>query len=251
MRAWPDAPVYTSLYDETAVGDLVPKGRVHTSWLARLPGANRYFRYLAPFYPRAFESIDLSAYDTVLSSSSAWAKGVVAAPGAVHVCYLHTVSRFVFAYDEYLGGFGMRAFARPAVERLVRWDSKAAQRPDAYIANSRVVAERVRRYYGRDAQVVHPPVDLDRFSLGAGSGDYFFIASRLLPYKRIDRAILAAKSAGVRLLVAGAGPALGTLRDLARDSTTTLLGFVDDARVNELMGNARAVILPGEGDYGL
>ena len=224
---------------------------MHTSWLAALPGANRYFRYLAPFYPRAFESFDLREYDTVLSSSSAWAKGVVVAPGAAHICYIHTVSRFVFAYDEYLGGFGMRTLARPLVDRLIGWDRKAAQRPDAYIANSHVVAERVRRYYGRDAQVVRPPVDLDRFSLGAGSGEYFLVVSRLLPYKRIDRAIVAAKLAGVKLLVAGAGPAEDALRGLARDSTTTLLGYVDDARVNELMGNARAVILPGEEDYGL
>lgn len=195
--------------------------------------------------------MDVSAYDTILSSSSAWAKGVRAAPGAVHVCYIHTVSRFVFAYDEYLGGFGLRALARPMVDRLIRWDRAAAQLPDAYIANSHVVAERVRRYYGRDADVVHPPVDLDRFSLGAGSGDYLFVASRLLPYKRVDRAIDAARLAGVKLIVAGGGPALESLRERARGSTSTLLGYVDDARVNELMGNARAVILPGEEDYGL
>ena len=224
---------------------------MHVSPLARIPGANRYFRYLAPFYPGAFESMDLSTYDTILSSSSAWAKGVRAAPGAVHVCYIHTVSRFVFAYDEYLGGFGLRALARPMVDRLIRWDRAAAQLPDAYIANSHVVAERVRRYYGRDAEVVHPPVDLDRFSLGAGSGDYLFVASRLLPYKRIDRAIDAARLAGAKLIVAGGGPALEALRERARGSTTTLLGYVDDARVNALMGNARAVILPGEEDYGL
>jgi glycosyltransferase involved in cell wall biosynthesis len=250
-RAYPQAPVYTSLYDPAKTGDLVAPSRVHTSFLARVPGANRYFRYLAPFYPRAFESFDLHAYDTIVSSTTAWAKGVIAHPGAVHVCYINTVSRFAFAYDEYVGKLGARSLARPLVSRLVEWDKRAAQRPTRFVANSRNVAERIRRFYGRDAEVLHCPVDIDRFTPGSGGGDYFFIASRLLPYKRIDLAIEAAQLAGVRLFVAGTGPAEASLRDLARGTTTTMLGYVDDARMNELLGAARAAVLPGEEDFGL
>lgn len=246
-RAYPQAPVYTALYDEHKTGDLVPRSRVHTSYLARVPGANRFFRYLAPLYPHAFEAFDLHAYDTIVSSTTAWAKGVITAPDATHVCYINTVSRFAFAYDRYVG----TPLARPIVSRLVEWDKRAAQRPTRFVANSRNVAERIRRYYGRDAEVLHCPVDIDRFTPGPGGGDYFFIASRLLAYKRIDLAIRAAQLAGVRLIVAGTGPAEASLRDLARGTTTTMLGYVDDARMNELLGNARAAILPGEEDFGL
>jgi glycosyltransferase involved in cell wall biosynthesis len=250
-RAYAQAPVYTALYDEAQTGDLVDPARVRMSYLGRLPGANTYFRYLAPLYPRAFERFDFSGYDTILSSTTAWAKGVIVPPGAVHVCYTHTVSRFAFAYNSYVGDLGPRALAKPFVDRLVAWDKQAAQRPTQLVASSRNAAERIKRYYGRDALVLPCPVDVNRFTVGTGGGDYFFIASRLLPYKRIDRAIEAANLAGVRLLVAGTGPAEGQLRELARGTTTTLLGFVSDQRVNELLGGARAAILPGEEDFGL
>jgi len=243
--------VYTALYDEGAVGDLFPRERVHCSPLARIPGANRRFRYLAPFYPSAFEAFDLTAYDVIVSSTSAWAKGVRFRPDAVHVCFIHTVSRFLFDYDRYVGGFGLATLARPMVNRLVRWDLQAAMRPTHYVANSHTVAERVRESYGRAADVLHSPADIARFTPGEGNGDYFFIASRLLPYKRIDLAIDAAALAGVRLLVAGSGPAEAALRERARGTTTTLLGFVPDAEVNRLIGDARAAILPGEEDLGL
>ena len=221
--------------------------RVRASYLARVPFANRYFRALAPFYPKAFESFDLSAYDTIISSTTAWAKGVIVPPGAVHVCYINTVSRFIFAYDEYV----RTKLARPIVDRLIEWDKVAAQRPTRFVANSRNVADRIARYYGRDADVLHCPVDVDRFSIGTGAGDYYFIASRLLPYKRIDLAIAAAQLAGVKLFVAGTGPAYESLVRLSRGTTTTMLGYVGDARMNELLGAARAAILPGEEDFGL
>lgn len=206
---------------------------------------------LAPFYPRAFESFDFSGFDTIVSSTTAWAKGVRVPPGAVHVCYINTVSRFAFAYDDYVGGLGPRAIARPFVTRLVAWDRAAAGRPTRFVANSRNVAERIRDYYGRDCDVLPCPVDLDRFSIGSGGGDYFVVASRLLPYKRIDLAIQAAALAGVRLFVAGTGPALRMLGERARDTTTTLLGYVPDAQLNALIGDARAAIVPGEEDFGL
>jgi glycosyltransferase involved in cell wall biosynthesis len=251
VRAWPEAPVYTALYDPKELGDLVPPERVRASSLDRLPFARRYFRLLAPFYPRAFERFDLSGFDTIVSSTTAWAKGVIVPKGAVHVCYINTVSRFAFAYDTYVGGFGAGAIARPLVDRLIEWDKVAAQRPTHYVANSHNVAERIRRYYGREAEVLHPPADLDRFTVGPGGGDYFFIASRLLPYKRIDLAIRAAQIAGVKLVVAGTGPAENALREAAKGTTTTMLGYVDDAALNATLGAARAAILPGEEDFGL
>lgn len=245
-QAWPDAPIYTALYDERVAGEAFPAQRVRATYLARIPGANRYFRALAPLYPRAFEAFDLRGFDAIISSTTAWAKGVRVPPESVHVCYINTVSRFAFAREQYVP-----RLARPFVARLVAWDREAAQRPTRFVANSRNVADRIAKYYGRDADVLHCPVDLDRFTIGKGAGDYFIVASRLLPYKRIERAIDAAKIAGVKLLVAGTGPAERSLRERARGTTTTLLGYVPDAQLNELLGNARAAVVPGEEDFGL
>ena len=239
--------MYTALYDERAVGDLIAPDRVRVSALARVPFANRCFRALAPFYPRAFERFDLSGFDVVVSSTTAWAKGVRLAPGAIHVCYINTVSRFAFAYDEYVRS----PLARPLVNRLAAWDRLAATRPTRFVANSTNVANRIREHYGREADVLHCPVDVDRFTPGNGAGDYFIVVSRLLPYKRLELAIAAAALAGIRLFVAGTGPAERSLRRLARGTTTTMLGFVSDAQLNELLGDARAAIVPGEEDFGL
>jgi glycosyltransferase involved in cell wall biosynthesis len=245
-QAWPDAPIYTALYDERVIGDVFSPGRVRSSYLARVPLANRYFRALAPFYPGAFEAFDLRGFDAVVSSTTSWAKGVRVPAGAVHVCYINTVSRFAFATDEYVP-----RLAQPFVARLIEWDRRAAQRPTRFVANSRNVADRIAKYYGRESDVLHCPVDIERFTIGRGAGDYFIVASRLLPYKRIELAIDAAKLAGVRLLIAGTGPAERVLRERARGTTATLLGYVPDAQLNELLGNARAAVVPGEEDFGL
>ena len=247
--AWPDAPVYTALYDP-ALADVVPAQRVRTSFLQRLPLSRRAFRAYAPLYPLAFERLDLRAYDLVISSTTAWAKGVRIRPGAVHVCYINTVSRFVFD-GRYVGGFGAGALAAPVVRRLARWDVAAAQRPTRFVANSRNVAERVRRWYGREADVLPCPVDVDRFTLGAGEGDYYVVVSRLLAYKRVDLAIAGCALAGVPLHVVGDGPDRRRLEALARGTRTTFHGTVDDAARNAIVGAARAAIVPGEEDFGL
>lgn len=246
-RAYPDAPVYTALYDPTKTAGIVEPARIRTSYLARIPGANRYFRYLAALYPRAFEHFDFSGYDTIVSSTTAWAKGVVVPPQAVHVCYIHTVSRFTFDYQRYVRS----RLLLPLVQPLIEWDIRAALLPTQFVAGSSNAAQRVKRYYGREALVLQSPVDVQRFTPGTGAGDYFFIASRLLPYKRIDLAIMAADLARVPLLVAGTGPDEQRLQHLARGTTTTMLGFVSDEQLNGLLGNARAAVLPGEEDYGL
>jgi glycosyltransferase involved in cell wall biosynthesis len=245
------APVYTSLYDARVTGDLVSASRVRTSGLQGLPAAGRYFRYLAPLYPAAFEGFDLSAYDLIVSTTTAWAKGVRFRPDAVHVCYIHTVSRFAFDYERYVGGFRLSALARPMIEGLIAWDLRAAQRPTVFVANSRNVADRVRKYYGREALVQHCPVDIERFAIGDGGGDYYLVVSRLLGYKRVDLAIDACRLANVRLLIVGDGPARAALERRAGGSRTEFLGSLSDVDLCGIMGRARAVILAGEEDYGL
>ena len=248
--AWPEAPVYTALYDARATGDLVAAGRVHTSFVQKLPLHGRFFRAYAPLYPRAFEAFDLSAYDLIVSSTTAWAKGVIA-PGAVHVCYINTVSRFVFDAQRYVGGFGAASLARPLIRSLARWDIEAAARPTRFVANSRNVAERVRRWYGREADVLPCPVDVDGFTPGTGDGGYYVVVSRLLPYKRIDLAIAACAIAGVPLVVVGTGPDERRLKALALGTQTTFTGSISDAARNAVIGASRAAILPGEEDFGL
>jgi len=253
---YPGAPVYTSLFDRRATGDLVDPARVHTSALQAIPGSARYFRLLAPLYPAAFEHFDLERYDLIVSTTTAWAKGVRFRPDAVHVCYIHTVSRFAFAYEQYVGGLTARhgaraALVRPLVNRLIAWDLRAAARPTAFIANSRNVADRVRRYYGRSAFVVPCPVDVDRFEVGDGAGDYALVVSRLLPYKRVDLAIEACRLAGMRLLIVGTGPALRELKAAATGTRTEFLGALSDGELAQVMGSARVVIVPAEEDYGL
>jgi glycosyltransferase involved in cell wall biosynthesis len=250
LTAYPDAPVYTSIYSP-ALADLVPPDRVRTSFLQKFPYKQRLFRAFAPLYPAAFESFDLRAFDTIVSSTTAWAKGVIVPPGAVHVCYINTVSRFVFDERRYVGGFAGGLAARPLVRALAAWDRRAARRPTRFVANSRNVADRVRLYYGREADVLPCPVDVDRFTPGAGDGDYFVVVSRLLAYKAVERAIRACARAGVPLHVAGTGPHEAALRALAAGTNTTFHGYLDDAAVNALVGGARAAILPGEEDFGL
>ncbi|MDE2571087.1 MAG: glycosyltransferase [bacterium] len=251
--AWPQAPIYTSIFDRARLEDLFDATRVRTSFLQHVPMRRRLFRMLAPFYPLAFESFDLRRFDTVISSTTAWAKGIVVRPDAVHVCYCHTVSRFVFDYDRYVRELAgpLEPFARPVVRALARWDLQAAQRPSALVANSVNGAARIRAWYGREAHVLHPPVDIDRFEVGPGRGEYALIISRLLPYKRIDLAIEACRMAAVPLLVAGTGPAEERLRRLAKGTTTTMLGYVKDDALRVLLGDARVVLVPGTEDYGL
>jgi len=234
-----------------ALADLVPPDRVRTTFLQRFPLREKAFRALAPLYPAAFEALDLRGYDTIVSSTTAWAKGVIVPPGAVHVCYINTVSRFVFDAERYVGGFRAAALAQPLIRSLAAWDRTAAQRPTRFIANSRNVAARVLRYYGREADVLPCPVDVDRFSIGRGEAPYAIVVSRFLSYKRIDVAIRGCARAGVPLVIVGAGPAEAELRALAAGTTTTFRGYVDDATVNALVGAARVVILPGEEDFGL
>ena len=250
-RAYPDAPIYTGLFDPSQTGDLIDPARVHTSALQRLPYAERYFRYLAPFYPSAFEHFDLSSYDLVVSSTTAWAKGVITRPDATHVCYINTVSRFAFDYERYVGGFGIGMLARPVVSELVEWDLRAAKRPTAFVANSHNVARRIERYYGREAFVLPCPVDVERFAVGGGGGDYFLAVSRLLPYKGIDRAIAACALANVKLRIVGTGPAQSELERAASGTQTEFCGALSDTELGEMMGAARAVIVPGEEDFGL
>src|ERR671935_54805 len=190
---WPQADLFTAVYDEEGTEGRFAHRKVHTSFLQRLHPTARTFRALLPLYPAAMESLDLRGYDLVISSSSAWAHGVIPDAGAVHVCYCHNPFRYAWnARQETLATRGpvARAALGAVFQRWRQWDWIAAQRVDAYIANSQTTKRRVARYFGREATVLHPPVETERFAPGP-VGDAYVVLSELMPHKRIDVAVRA------------------------------------------------------------
>jgi glycosyltransferase involved in cell wall biosynthesis len=250
--AWPEADVFTAVYDERGTEGRFADRNVHTSFLQRLRPTSRTFRPLLPFYPHAVESFDLRGYDTVISSSSAWAHGVLVDPGAVHVCYCH--NPFRYAWTEREATLQARGpLVRPALRLLLsrwrQWDWIAAQRVDRYVANSRTTAERVRRYLGRDSTVLHPPVEIDRFMPGS-VGEHYVVLAELMAHKRIDIAVEAFSRLGLPLVVVGDGPEGRRLRRLAGPSVS-FTGRVSDERVAELLAGARALVVTAVEEFGI
>jgi glycosyltransferase involved in cell wall biosynthesis len=250
--AWPDADVYTAVYDEKGTEGRFAARAPQTSFLQRLRPTSRTFRPLLPLYPHAIESLDLREYDTVISSSSAWAHGVLVDPGAVHVCYCH--NPFRYAWSEREATLRARGpFLRPPLRLLLnrwrQWDWIAAQRVDAYVANSHLTATRIRRYLGREAAVLHPPVELDRFSPGP-VGEHYMVLAELMAHKRIDVAVHAFNRLRRPLLVVGDGPELRRLRRLA-GPTVTFTGRLPDERVAQLLSSAQALVVTAAEEFGI
>lgn len=244
-RLWPDAPVFTSLYDPASMPPAFEEMDVRTSALQSLPGLRRRWKLGLPLYPAAFRRLDLSGYDVVVSSSSGWAHGVVPAPSAVHVVYCHTPARWIYRPQSY--GRVERLAIAPLMPALRRWDRSSATRATAYVANSATVRERIFAHYGRPARIVHPPVETRRFAV-AEPEDYYLCAARLTGYKRIDLAVEACRQIGERLLVVGDGPALRGLRRAA-GRRAEFLGRVSDRDLAGLMARCKAFIVPAEEDF--
>ena len=250
--AWPDADVFTAVYDEKGTEGRFAARAPRTSFLQRLRPTSRTFRPLLPFYPHAIESLDLRGYDTVISSSSAWAHGVLVDPGAVHVCYCHNPFRYAWSEREATLRARSPLVRAPLgllLNRWRQWDYIAAQRVDAYVANSRLTAARVRRYLGRESTVLHPPVELERFSPGQ-VGDHYLVVAELMPHKRIDVAVHAFNRLRRPLIVVGDGPELRRLRRLA-GPTITFTGRVSDPQVAGLLASSRALVVTAAEEFGI
>ena len=243
---FPGAPLYTSLYRrESTFPEFAPLD-VRTTFLDRLPVDGR-FRALFALYAAAFRSLGPLDAELVISSSSGWAHFVRTSPRAFHAVYCYNPARWL--YGEYVdGAVGQRALA-PLANVFRRLDRRAARRPDLYIAISNIVRDRIRRHYGRDAPVVYPPVDVDRFTPGP-RGERLLVVSRLLAYKRVDLVVDAATRAGLGLDVVGSGPALADLRRRA-GPTVRFLGRLADAEITRLFERCSAFCLPGTEDFGI
>jgi glycosyltransferase involved in cell wall biosynthesis len=251
---FPDADLFTLVHVPGAVSPVVERRRVIPSFLQRVPGATRSYRHYLPLFPAAIRRFDLSGYDLVLSSSHAVAKSVRVPAGAVHVCYCFTPMRYVWdLYPDYFGAraaWPVRVGMPPIAAALRRWDRRTAAGVQHFVAISRFVAARIRRAYGREAEVIHPPVDVRRFTIEKSPQDYYLVVSALTPYKRVDLAVQAANRTGRRLLVVGAGPEAAHLRAMA-GPTVELLGWRDDAEVARLYARCRALIFPALEDFGI
>lgn len=259
-RLFPDAPIYTTVFDAEGTFPEFADREVRTSPLQRLPHRGPTARALLPLYPAALAALRPRGFDAVISSTSRFAHGIQT--GATpHLSYCHNPARFLYQGQDYFGeGSPVAGWLRPALSPLLgalrAWDRRAAERPDQYVANSAVVAERIKALYGRDAIVVHPPVEVERIAAGprrapasVPDGPYYLVVSRLLAYKRVDLAAAACRARGARLVIVGDGPGRATV-EAAAGPLCELRGVVSDDDLLALLHGCRAVLHPGEEDFG-
>ncbi len=253
---FPEAPVYTLLYEPGKIQPSISLGRtIHTSWLQRLAITRKNYRMLLPVLPSAMENFRLDDYDVVISSSHCVAKGVRVASGACHVSYCHTPMRYLWDLQkEYFGrNIIKRTLLEPVLSRLRRWDVQTAGRVNHFIANSRFVAERIQRIYGRDSEVIHPPVDTSFFtpdSHDKSAGDYFLLVSALVPYKKVELVLETFRRIQDRLVIIGTGPGEKALRRKA-SANVEFLGWADQEMLRRYYRGCRALLFPQKEDFGI
>lgn len=252
---FPDAPIFTLIHDRKKVENVLGGADVHSSFLQRLPFSKRMYQWFLPLMPTATESYDLSSYDIVLSSASAFAKGIITKSTTLHICYCHTPTRYLWTdTHDYLRELHAPGFIKACLPylftRLRIWDAHAATRVDRFLANSRTVQERIIKHYRRESVVMFPPVEVDQFSLCEGSGQYYLAGGRLVSYKRFDIIIDAFNRLGLPLKIFGTGPELENLQRRAKPNSE-FLGSVSDEKRAGLYRDCIAYIHPQEEDFGI
>lgn len=250
---YPDAPIYTSIYNPATMSDFYARRQIKTSFLQKIGQKKKFAKALLPLYPLAFRGFDLQKYDLVFSSTTSFAKWVRVAPQSCHICLCHTPTRFLWTPEQYLGPYQNKPYApllHGILNTLKSGDWRAAQKVNYFIAVSKVVQERIRHFYGRESTIIHSPINCADYGVGAGDGDYFLIVSRMLPYKKIDLAIEACNRLEKPLYIIGDGPDMPRLKNLA-GPLTRFLGRVSDDEKRHYLGQCRALILPGTEDFGL
>lgn len=250
---FPEAPIYTLVYDPACGGGMFKGCDVRTTWLQRLPMATKLYKNMLTLMPRAWEDVDLTEYDLVLSSCSSCCKGVITRPDAVHICYCHTPTRYVWDfYYQYLQNAGAlkRLVMPPMIHKMRLWDRQAADRVDHFVSNSNYIARRIQKYYRREATTIYPPVHINDYPLAEQPDDYYLIVSRFVYYKRIDLAVEACTRLGKRLVVIGGGDEDKKLRAMA-GPTVEFVGRVSDEEMMYYYTRAKAFLFPGEEDFGI
>lgn len=252
---FPNAPIFTLLYDEHATGHVFRGKEIHTSFLQRLPLVRGYHRSLPMLMPVAIEQFDLSDFDLVVSNSASFAKGVITKPQTLHISYCMTPTRYL--WDDSQRYAEQSSYPRlikkllpPMLSYLRIWDRDASARVDQFIANSGFIQKRIKKYYARDSEIIHPAIDVSKFSIADKVGDYFFMVGRFVPYKKFDLAINVFNAIGKPLKIVGAGPDLNRLKKMAKPNIE-FLGQFSDPEMAGLYSHAKAVIFPQEEDFGL
>ena len=256
LALYPDADIYTLVYDKKKMASHFAPQKVHTSFVQKLPNASKLYTKLLNFMPKAFESFDFSGYDLIIASSSSCAKGIITPPAVPYLAYIHSPMRYAWdLYFDYYRASGRltRFFMKRWMPALRQWDYISSQRIDTLVANSRYIARRIKKCWNRDAQVIHPPVDVERLSPnGNAPEDFYVVFSRFVPYKRIDLAISACGQAGRKLVVIGGGSQEKELKALAaRYKDITFTGRISDDDVKGYLQRGRALIFCAEEDFGI
>ncbi len=261
LKLYPDADIYTLVYDEKKMGKIFPKEKVHTSFVQKLPMSTKLYTKLLTLMPKAFESFDFSGYDLVLCSSSSCAKGVITAPDVPHICYIHTPMRY--AWDQFFeyrkrSGRLTKFFMNRWMPSIRLWDFVSSQRIDSLISNSKYISRRIQKYWRLPSSVIYPPVDTERLSPNnKPTEDFYVVFSRFVPYKRIDLAIKACGKLGKKLVVIGGGSQEAELKALAKEAFSShpddvkFTGRISDSEVQDYLQRCKAMIFSAEEDFGI
>ncbi|MDP3954215.1 MAG: glycosyltransferase [bacterium] len=260
---FPDAPIYTLVYDEKATGGVFKDKEIHTSFIQKIPFSRKHHRAFPLLMPLAVEQFDLSYFDVVISNAHSFAKGIITKPHTRHISYCMTPTRFLWDDSHrYVGEFRyswpVRKLLPLFLNYLRIWDKEAALRVDEFIANSNFVKTRIKKYYNRDATVIHPPVEADKYKISNKQDDYFLMVGRMVPYKKFDLAVKVFNAIEKPLKIVGDGPERKKLEKIARSTSSgqagqniEFLGLVSDYKMPEIYSKAQALIFPQEEDFGL
>ena len=254
-KCFPDAPIYTSFYNPEKMDPIFKEMNIITSSLQKKQGKEYNHKKYLPFLPKAFEEFNLNEYDVVISSSSSCAKGIITGPHTTHICYCYTPMRYAWEMrDEYTDGMSKlkTKLIRYFMNYMRLWDYQSAQRVDDFIAISNEVKKRIAKHYRRESEVIFPPVRSDLFNISDTDGDYYLVISRLVGYKRFDLAVEACKNLNKKLVVIGEGPERQNLEKIASGrENIKFLGRLSDEDVKKYMAECKALIFPGEEDFGI
>jgi glycosyltransferase involved in cell wall biosynthesis len=251
---WPDAPIFVLFHDRKKITDF-DEQNIRESFLSKFPFIRQNFQWYLPLMPGATERHNVEGFDIVISSSSAFAKGIITSPSTLHISYCHTPARYLWSETHsYVADLPYNIFVKMALPRLISklrlWDKMSADRVDHFVANSRTVQYRIQKYYRRDSEVIHPPVDIDKFSIGQTLGNYYTAGGRLVPYKNLHIAVKAFNRLGLPLKIFGDGPEKKRLQKMAKPNIE-FLGRITDTQKAELLQSSLAFIHPQLEDFGI
>lgn len=254
---FPQAPIYTLMYDQKLIDKYFPGRRIEASIVQRIPGGRKFYRWFMPFMPMAVEFFDLESFEVVISDSSSFAKGVITSPDTLHICYCHTPTRYIWSdTHQYINELKYNKYFKKIISLVLNyiriWDRLAADRADVFLTNSKTSRRRIRKYYKREAEIVYPSIEEDKFNISENYKDYFLAGCRLVPYKRIDQVVKAFKENGLKLKIFGEGLDLDRLKEIAQEATNIeFLGRVSDEERGKLYAECLAYINPQKEDFGI